>query len=173
MRIRNGFEEFFCLRSNLSNDNIISALRPGLETGMGFSGLVWKRVCKITFFDLKSGQELQNRAADPHQKFQEYPPGVWADVYVQKEDQCPKRKWISKLITCFLLSFVQKLLFPVMYWSRPVKFRLNTIFNVKCDFRKFWIACIRAPACILYRCRNVLMSILNRDGLNKPYFSVY
>ena len=25
MRIRNGFEEFFCLRSNLSNDNIISA----------------------------------------------------------------------------------------------------------------------------------------------------
>ena len=25
MRIRNEFEEFFCLRSNLSNDNIISA----------------------------------------------------------------------------------------------------------------------------------------------------
>ena len=25
MRIRNGFEEFFRLRSNLSNDNIISA----------------------------------------------------------------------------------------------------------------------------------------------------
>ena len=24
MRIRNGFEELFCLRSNLSNDNIIS-----------------------------------------------------------------------------------------------------------------------------------------------------
>ena len=24
MRIRNGFEEFFCLRPNLSNDNIIS-----------------------------------------------------------------------------------------------------------------------------------------------------
>ena len=69
MRIRNGFEEYFCLRSNLSNDNIISALRLGLETGMGFRG-------KITFFDLKSGQELENRAADPHQKFQEYPPGV-------------------------------------------------------------------------------------------------
>ena len=32
MRIRNGFEEFFCLRSNLSNDNIISANRPGLKT---------------------------------------------------------------------------------------------------------------------------------------------
>ena len=25
MRIRNGFQEFFCLRSNLSNDNIIAA----------------------------------------------------------------------------------------------------------------------------------------------------
>ena len=32
MRIRNEFEEFFCFRSNLSNDNIISANRPGLKT---------------------------------------------------------------------------------------------------------------------------------------------
>ena len=37
---RNGFEEFFCLRSNLSNDDIISAKRPGLKTGMDFRGLV-------------------------------------------------------------------------------------------------------------------------------------
>ena len=34
MRIRNGFEEFFCLRSNLNNDKIISAHRPGLKTGV-------------------------------------------------------------------------------------------------------------------------------------------
>ena len=34
MRIRSAFEEFFGLRSNLSNDNIISAKRPGLKTGM-------------------------------------------------------------------------------------------------------------------------------------------
>ena len=34
MRIRNGFEEFFCLRSNLSNDKIISAHRPGLKTSV-------------------------------------------------------------------------------------------------------------------------------------------
>ena len=40
MRNRNGFEEFFCLRSNLSNDDIISAKRPGLKTGMDFRGLV-------------------------------------------------------------------------------------------------------------------------------------
>ena len=58
MRIRNGFEEFFCLRSSLSNDDIISASRPGLKTGMDFRGLVWKRVWKITFFGLKSGHDL-------------------------------------------------------------------------------------------------------------------
>ena len=50
MRIRNGFEEFLFLRSNLSNDGIISALRPGLKTGMDFRGLVRKRVWKMTFF---------------------------------------------------------------------------------------------------------------------------
>ena len=57
MQIRNGFEEFFCLRSNLSNDNKVSAERPGLKTGMDFGGLVWKRVWKITFFlsDIEAG----------------------------------------------------------------------------------------------------------------------
>ena len=40
MRIRNAFKEFFCLRSNLSNDDIISALRPGLKTDIYFRGLV-------------------------------------------------------------------------------------------------------------------------------------
>ena len=40
MRIRNGFDEFVCLRFNLSNDNIIFASRPGLKTGMDFKGLV-------------------------------------------------------------------------------------------------------------------------------------
>ena len=45
----------FCLRYNLSNDNIISAYKPGLKTGMDFKGLVRKRLWKITFFGLKSG----------------------------------------------------------------------------------------------------------------------
>ena len=40
MWIRNAFEEFFCLRPNLSNDDIISAWRPVLKTGMDFRGLV-------------------------------------------------------------------------------------------------------------------------------------
>ena len=43
MRIRNGFEEFFSLRSNLSNDNIISAEGPGPENGYR----------KLHFFGLK------------------------------------------------------------------------------------------------------------------------
>ena len=43
----------FCLRSNLSNDDIISAQNPGLKMGIDFRDLVWKRVWKITFFGLK------------------------------------------------------------------------------------------------------------------------
>ena len=35
-----GLKNFFCLRSNLSNDDIISAYRPGLKTGLDFRGLV-------------------------------------------------------------------------------------------------------------------------------------
>ena len=47
MRIQNAFEEFYCLRSNPSNDDIISALRPGLKTGIDFRGLFGKWVWKI------------------------------------------------------------------------------------------------------------------------------
>ena len=31
---------FFCSRSNLTNDNIISAQRPGMKKSMDFRGLV-------------------------------------------------------------------------------------------------------------------------------------
>ena len=41
---------------------------------MDFIGLVWKRVWKITFFGLKSGQDLKNRAHTHTKNFQEYPP---------------------------------------------------------------------------------------------------
>ena len=75
MRLRNGFEELFCLRSNLGNDNIISAWRPGLKTGMDFRGLVWKRVWIITFLGLKSGQDSEKRAAHRHHEFPGVPPG--------------------------------------------------------------------------------------------------
>ena len=39
MRIRDAFEQTFCLRYNISHDNIISAKGPGLKTGMDFRGL--------------------------------------------------------------------------------------------------------------------------------------
>ena len=41
---------------------------------MDFRDLVWKRVWKITFFGLKSGQDLKNRATHPHQEFLGVPP---------------------------------------------------------------------------------------------------
>ena len=37
MQIRNGIEEFFCLRANLSDDNIISPWKASSENGYGFS----------------------------------------------------------------------------------------------------------------------------------------
>ena len=41
---------------------------------MDFRGLVSKRVRKITFFGLKSGKDLENQAAHPHQEFPGVPP---------------------------------------------------------------------------------------------------
>ena len=41
---------------------------------MDFRGLVWKQVRKIKFFGLKSGQDLENRAAHSHQEFPGVPP---------------------------------------------------------------------------------------------------
>ena len=41
---------------------------------MDFRGLVSKRVWKITFFGLKSGQDLKKRAAHLHQEFPGVPP---------------------------------------------------------------------------------------------------
>ena len=46
-----------------------------MKMGMDFRGLVLKRVWKITFFGLKSGQDLKNRPAHPDQEFLGVPPG--------------------------------------------------------------------------------------------------
>ena len=67
------FKNFFCWSSNLSNDDIISQ-KPGLKTGMDFIGQVTKWVGKIILFGLKQGQDLENRAAYPHQEFPGVPP---------------------------------------------------------------------------------------------------
>ena len=41
---------------------------------MDFRGKVWKRVWEITFYGLKSGQDLKNGAAHSHQEFLGEPP---------------------------------------------------------------------------------------------------
>ena len=43
MRILNGFEEFFCLRCNPSNNDIISAKRPGLKTSVE-NDIFWAQI---------------------------------------------------------------------------------------------------------------------------------
>ena len=65
MRIRNGLKKFFCLRSNLSNDNIISAERPGLKTGME-NYIFWS--------EIGSGFDEPGGLPPPPKNSQEYPP---------------------------------------------------------------------------------------------------
>ena len=43
MRIRNAFEEIFCLPSILTNNDIIFTLRPGLKTGVE-KGIFWYEI---------------------------------------------------------------------------------------------------------------------------------
>ena len=43
MRIRNAFEEIFCLPSILTNNDIIFTLRPGLKTGVE-KGIFWSEI---------------------------------------------------------------------------------------------------------------------------------
>ena len=48
-------------------------------------GLVWKRVRKITFFGLKSGQVLENWAAHPHDEFPGVPlPRMHSQLYLSR-----------------------------------------------------------------------------------------
>ena len=69
------FWKYFCLRSNLSNNGRISALRPGLKTGMDFRALVWKRVWKMTLFFVSNRVRIwRNGRHTPSKIFQEYPP---------------------------------------------------------------------------------------------------
>ena len=51
-----GFKKSFCWHSNLGNDDTIS-WRPGLNMGMDFRALVWKRMWKngIFWFVLRLG----------------------------------------------------------------------------------------------------------------------
>ena len=65
----------FCLLSNLGNDNILSAWKPGLKTRTDFRGLVWKRVWKITLYWSESGSGFQELGGTSGtQNTHEYPP---------------------------------------------------------------------------------------------------
>ena len=59
-QIGNGFEEFCCLRSNLSNDD----KRPGLKTGIQ-NDIFWS----------ETASGFGNRAGHPHREFPGIPPG--------------------------------------------------------------------------------------------------
>ena len=142
MRIRHGFEEFFCLRSNLSNDGIISALRPDLKTSMDFRGLVWKRAWKITFFGLKSGQDLENRGAHPHQDFPGVPPGAYrhsqavflSHILLKNKTELP-----CKALCMIYLTFV----FGAKHsWYQSSK---NAEGNFSVPSRLFRFSCPHAP----------------------------
>ena len=73
---------FFCLRSNLSNDNNNFCLKARSENRCG----------KLHFFRLKSGQDLKNRAAHPAKNSQEYPPlpvKIIKLIYTRKVERLP------------------------------------------------------------------------------------
>ena len=91
---------------------------------MEFRGLVWKRVQKITSFRLKSGQDLENRAAHPHQEF----PGV--------SPKPTTRQWeiqnsiFRRPVYCFFPTFKgSKHSFsspePVVFWSRGLSLQIK------------------------------------------------
>ena len=65
---------------------------------MDFWGQVWKRVWKVTFFGLKLGQDLENRAAHPNQEFPGIPPrgGGGAASYFLLRSQEDKRRLFSQ-----------------------------------------------------------------------------
>ena len=70
IRIQNGFDEFVCLLieglsiiHDLSNSNTIFAKKARSENGYGFHRP-----------GLKTGQDLENLAAHPHQEFPGVPP---------------------------------------------------------------------------------------------------
>ena len=69
MQIWNEFEEFICSRSNLSNNNLISALKARSENGYGFKRSGRKTGVENDIFWFEIGQDLKNRMAHPHLEF--------------------------------------------------------------------------------------------------------
>ena len=124
---------------------------------MDFRGVVWKRVCKITFFRLKSGQDLKNRAAHPHQEFpgvppqppRPFPPGG----HIPSRPQgCPLRRGsnvrnvLYKMTTAKSCCFIQdkdiykKTAKRKATWGFPIFWTDKPSF-----FNAFFIKCLKTP----------------------------
>ena len=96
MRIRNRFDEFVCLRSNLSNDNIISAKRPGLKMDMDFKRSGLKTSVENYIFWSEIGSGFGEPGGTPPPRI----PSLFPDSYIHN---C--RKTALKSSECFLLVF--------------------------------------------------------------------
>ena len=69
--------------------------------GMDFIVLLWKRLCKITFFGLKLGQDLKNQAAHPHQEFPGVSPTRGACSHEQKLENMVTLQLLEDLVGLF------------------------------------------------------------------------
>ena len=83
MRIRNGFEEFFSLRSNLSYDNIYFFLKARSENGYGFYGSGLKKTgVENDIFGSEIGSGFGGPGGTtPTKNSQEYPPPRLFSLY--------------------------------------------------------------------------------------------
>ena len=131
---------------------------------MDFRGLIWKQMWKITFWGLKSGQDLKNRAANPHQEF----PGVQPSPpppppprgHIPSRPQgCPLKRGsnvrnvLYKMTRAKSCCFIQDKDiykkkkakrratwgFPIFWTDKPSFFK---VFFIKClkPLKKWWLA---------------------------------
>ena len=73
-------KKLFCLRSILGNDDIVSALRPGLKKGVDLRGQ-FCRVWKMTFLVWDRVRIWITGRHTPTKNSQEYPPGSHISSY--------------------------------------------------------------------------------------------
>ena len=125
---------------------------------MDFRDLVWKRVWIITFFGLKSGQDMKNRAAHRHQEFPGVPPRGFLNISDRilaipfSSDKALQigRSWFHLSISTWSVLY-NKQIFHVLWklwpisvkWWKPVWIR--TCWNVL--RREFWVGTRKEGIC--------------------------
>ena len=86
-----------CLRPNLSNDNIISALRPGLKTGMDYGAYDLVKTAfrfRLQLRRIRSAYDKVNSRLS------------------ESEAEAEKRNQSQSVGTCTVIGFILPLLFP-------------------------------------------------------------